>query len=430
METLKAAAVSLYKFATRSTIGDNCPPEYTHYLPLFMIDGNGNPTPVIAPLKSPAGQTASQLGATTFVVKNEYGIKTQHKCGGVHAYISPQNQDLCPEESAYYPNGAHIKALMFNENWIQVYGKKEVPADTKMKQVAQFAHVMPYWQQYGQQSQRVYERPDMRGPDGPATTFPDWPCAFCQSEAGPGSTCDYCDRIVCPRHARQRNCCWTTTCPECTCHCNPPPVGAHASDEAAEHTMRGTARSRAEIIERLVISGQRILSPRSYIGRLITSLLRRSTSCLKRRPKSCHATQQKAIDVAAETALSLQELAPRAAGPRSGPDYDQDKDPGAVSTPDANPNARDESLENERFERMLQMSRDRIRQQVERDETEESQATAQTRRTIEYQKRKIDELKDAMLTPSADVKATFAEIANNQKEHEQDFNMVRAELRE
>ena len=74
METFKAAAVSLYKFATRSKIEDNAPPEYTHYLPLFMIDENGNPTSVISEeqadtLKSPAGQTASRKGITTFVVK-------------------------------------------------------------------------------------------------------------------------------------------------------------------------------------------------------------------------------------------------------------------------------------------------------------------------------------------------------------------------
>ncbi len=75
METPEAAAVSLYKFAIRSTIGDNYPPECAHYLPLFMIDGNGNPTPVIASLGPPAGQTASQSGDTTFVVKNEFGVK-------------------------------------------------------------------------------------------------------------------------------------------------------------------------------------------------------------------------------------------------------------------------------------------------------------------------------------------------------------------
>ena len=164
METHEAAAVSLYKFAIRSTIGDNYPPEYTHYLPLFTVDGNGNPTPVIATLGPPAGQTASQSGDTMFVVKNEFGVKTQHSCGGIHAYVSPQNHDLCPEESAYYPKGAHVKALMFNNNWIQVHGKKDVPADIKMRQVAQFAHAIPYWQQYGQQLQLTRDANDAAQP--------------------------------------------------------------------------------------------------------------------------------------------------------------------------------------------------------------------------------------------------------------------------
>ena len=70
METTKAAAVSLYQFAVRSTVGDNYPPEYAHYLPLFMTDGNGNPTPVIASLAPRVGQTAPQSGDAMFVVKN------------------------------------------------------------------------------------------------------------------------------------------------------------------------------------------------------------------------------------------------------------------------------------------------------------------------------------------------------------------------
>ncbi len=92
METPKAAAALLYKFAIRSTIGGHYPPKYTHYLPLYIVDGKGNPTPVIA-----------NIDERTFVVKNEFGIKTQHDCGGVHAYVSPQHHDLCPEESACYP---------------------------------------------------------------------------------------------------------------------------------------------------------------------------------------------------------------------------------------------------------------------------------------------------------------------------------------
>ncbi len=56
METAQAAAASLYKFAIRSSIGDNYAPKYTHYLPLAIVDSNGNPKPVIA-----------QLDDTTFV---------------------------------------------------------------------------------------------------------------------------------------------------------------------------------------------------------------------------------------------------------------------------------------------------------------------------------------------------------------------------
>ena len=72
METTQAAAAMLYKFAIRSTIGDNYPPKYTHYLPLAIVDQSGNPKPVIA-----------QIDENTFVVKSEYGIKTQHSCGGI-----------------------------------------------------------------------------------------------------------------------------------------------------------------------------------------------------------------------------------------------------------------------------------------------------------------------------------------------------------
>ena len=150
---------------------------------------------------------------------------------------------------------------------------------------------------------------------------------------------------------------------------------------------------------------------------MMTSLLRRSISCPRRESKSCHATQPSATEVAAETAPCSHQLALRAERPRSEPDYDQDKDTGAVSTPDANLNVRDESS-------------DQIRQQEEQDEAEDGPTTDQTHRTIEYQKKKIDELKDMMLTLSTDVKATFAEIARNQKEHEQDFKTVRAELKE
>ena len=152
METTPAAAAKLYKFAIRSTIGDNYPPKYTHYLPLAIVDRNGNPNPVIA-----------QLDDTTFVVKNEYGIKPQHSCGGVHAYVSPQHHDLCPEECSYYPKGSEVKAQRFNPNWIQVIGSQEVPGDIKVRQVAQFAHAIPYWQQFAQELQNAQASADPSG---------------------------------------------------------------------------------------------------------------------------------------------------------------------------------------------------------------------------------------------------------------------------
>ena len=69
-------------------------------------------------------------------------------------------------------------------------------------------------------------------------------------------------------------------------------------------------------------------------------------------------------------------------------------------------------------------------QQRDQSDPRRASVTAQTRRTFELQERKIDELKDMMSTFSADVKATFAEIAHAQKGHELGFNMVRAELRD
>ena len=69
-------------------------------------------------------------------------------------------------------------------------------------------------------------------------------------------------------------------------------------------------------------------------------------------------------------------------------------------------------------------------QQQEQGGAKRDSVTAQTRRTFQLQERKNDELKELMSTFSADVKATFAEIAHAQKGHELGFNMVRAELRE
>ncbi len=77
----------------------------------------------------------------------------------------------------------------------------------------------------------------------------------------------------------------------------------------------------------------------------------------------------------------------------------------------------------------LQTSWNQMQQLYPNDQRKAS-VTAQARRTMELQERKIDELKDMMSIFTADVKATFAEIAHAQKGHELGFNVVRAELRD
>ena len=119
---------------------------------------------MIANLTPRAGQTVSQSGDATFIVKNEFGVKTQHEGGGIHAYVSPQGHDMCPDKSAYYQIGSKINAIVFNANWIQILGKAEVPSDIKARQVAMFAHVIPFWQDYGQQMQRAREAEEAARP--------------------------------------------------------------------------------------------------------------------------------------------------------------------------------------------------------------------------------------------------------------------------
>ena len=99
-----------------------------------------------------------------FIVKNEFKIKTQHACGGIHAYVSPQDHDLCPEQSAYYPIGTQVRAMLYNESWIQILGKADVPLDVKVKQVAMFSHAIPYWQDYGQRMQLVRDAEEAARP--------------------------------------------------------------------------------------------------------------------------------------------------------------------------------------------------------------------------------------------------------------------------
>ncbi len=167
MEATKAAAVSLFQFAIRTTIGDHYPPPYTHYLPLRMTDKGGNLKPLIAHLTPRAGPTAPHpptAGEGWFIIRNEYKIETQHPCGGIHAYVSPYDYDLCPDKFAYYPIGTQVKAMVYNENWIQILGKVDVPNDIKIKQAAMFAHAIPYWQEYERRLRLVREAEEASRP--------------------------------------------------------------------------------------------------------------------------------------------------------------------------------------------------------------------------------------------------------------------------
>ena len=59
---------------------------------------------------------------------------------------------------------------------------------------------------------------------------PRWPCFMCQQESGPGLTCDFCGRIVCPPHSSTTLRCWFCICPECSCYCHGPPVFAESAN--------------------------------------------------------------------------------------------------------------------------------------------------------------------------------------------------------
>ena len=90
-----------------------------------------------------------------FLINNEF--KVDAGPNGIQAYVTPNDYDLCPEESAYYPINAQVRAVMYSENWIQIYGKADVPKDIKVKQAEMFAHAIPYWQDYQQQLQYARE---------------------------------------------------------------------------------------------------------------------------------------------------------------------------------------------------------------------------------------------------------------------------------
>ncbi len=166
MEATKAAAVSLFRFAIETTIGDNYPPSYTHYLPLRMTGKDGHLKPLIQHLTPRAGPTASHpstAGEGTFIIKNEFEVEAGPN-GGIHAYVTPNDYDLCPDESAYCPIGTQVKAMMYSENWIQILGKVDVPNDIKVKQAAMFAHAIPYWREYERRLQLVREAEEASRP--------------------------------------------------------------------------------------------------------------------------------------------------------------------------------------------------------------------------------------------------------------------------
>ncbi len=351
METPKAAAALLYKFAIRSTIGDNYPPKCTHYLPLFIVDSSGHPKPVIA-----------NLDDTAFVVNNEFGVKTQHDCGGVHAYVSPQHHDLCPEESAYYPRGSKVKAIVFNQNWIQIQGKEDVPADIKIKQVAQFAHAIPYWQQCGQQLQLARAAEDAAQPraqlaiqDGsPRSQTPvlvDLPVQGAPLMLAPGVS-----------HAPASS---STAAP------------FRGPDGFATQVVATSARSEpvTTTTESYIIATPRNSPPQPHTGRSMISLPWRSASCSRRAPtRYSYTSTPGATDVAAQrppdqNAVPLHRFTFGGREPRPAPDLpplpmgfvkgfvvdDQDKNRDAAFRQDAILDARDESLRKDR--ELLQMEK-------------------------------------------------------------------------
>ena len=185
METIKAAAVSLYQLTIRSKTEEHRLPEYTHYLPLFLIDENDNPTPVITNEQGSTPTTVVFLTGPqeeTFTVTNHFNVKTLHRCGGVRAYIEPHYGDLCPEESAFYPKGTRVKATRISDGWIQIRGQKgwiHAPDDIRMRQI---------------RLRKNYGKPPQHACESPTMTYPAWPCYICKRESWRGSRCDFCYR--------------------------------------------------------------------------------------------------------------------------------------------------------------------------------------------------------------------------------------------
>ncbi len=211
---------------------------------------------------------------------------------------------------------------MFNQNWIQIQGKEEVPADIKMRQAAQFAHVIPYWQQYGQQLQLTRAADDAAQPK-PQLALQD------------GSP-------------RSQTPLYTS-----------PPIGApevRGLDGFAMQVVAASARSEPATTESYVIATPRASPQQPNTGRSMMSLPWRSTSCSRRkstkRDGSYFSTPPGATDVAANTAPFHHRFTFGDLEPRPGPEIpqlpmdvvkgyvavdDQNKDRGAASTRDAIP---------------------------------------------------------------------------------------------
>ncbi len=309
-----------------------------------------------------------------------------------------------------------------------------------MRQVAQFAHAIPHWQQYAQQLQRIREADNAAQPT-PQLALQDAP------QGSPAAS-----------------------------YSNSPRAGApivRGPDGLASQVVATTAESDPGTTESFMIHTPRSSPQPEYTGRSMVSMRWRATSSPRGRRDS-RSTPPSATDVAARTSPYHHRFTFGGNKPRPAQDVPQlpmdvvkgyvvvDGRKGNASTEgrgnasprDAILDAQDESLRRKR--EALKMGREILKKEraVFHQENNESEAilrqelqaswnhmqqheqgganiysaTAQTRRTFQLQERNIDELKELMSTFSADVKATFAEIAHAQKGHELGFNMVRAEL--
>ena len=388
METIKAAAVSLYQLTFRSKKKQHCLPDYIHYLPLFLVDENDNPTPVIINEQGSTPTTAvfpPELQTETFTVTNHFNVKTLHRCGGVRAYTQPHCGDLCPEESAFYPKGTRVKATRINDGWIRIQGPKGciyAPGEIITRQI---------------RMRKSYENPPQHACESPTTTYPAWPCCICNRESWPGSRCDFCYRIVClVQHASLTDCCWKTTCPQCSCHCNPPPVMTRTSDEVA--LLTSTPQEWVMMRHAVTLKKQAMIIAQQdkIIKRQCSWCTRRQTIRINEKPgafrmspkmiKDLHNLRPSGLQIATREERTCQET-----------DHDRNKDACAASARDT------ASL---------------VRAAIMADQ-----------QSIQYMQDDVDQLKELTSTFEADVKNTFREVANNQEEHDQDFKKIRAQIK-